>query len=792
MDKVKRPLGGIACVLVMLIAFSAFGIPKDFLGVGRPFALAESFLSDGETLDFEGFVYHKENKAGGQVIYYLKGATLSNGKASLSQVSIFISLDEDRIPIFSQVSGRGKTYCFGSARNEGNFDEKDYYHSLGLVCGVKKCEIDDILPGKFSWLDGLYGIRKAVVEVYENSLPSEERGLLSAIALGEKSELDAKVKDMFLGAGIVHILAVSGLHISLICMGLYKVLRERGVSFVFSGGLASFVAVLYVIMAGMSVSSLRAGGMFVLYMLSQILGENYDMATSLGVLAIVLLVKNPMYITNTGFVFSFCAMGAVFFVAGPLGKMYKDVAEMRKESRVLTLGLTAKHQVSTKDRVLNGIFRSLIFSFGITLGMLGVTCYLNYQFPVVSVGLNFLLLPFLPFLLGFGLAGGIVGCFWGVLGEVLLLPCHVILYTYEWVADKASLLPGAIFICGKPTLCRVVVYTLLQIMLVKAASEKRLNTLEAVIVARDKAVRRLAVTVCLMTVFTGILLVPSKSHFEVDVLDVGQGDGIFIRSDEGVCFFIDGGSTSEKQVGKYRILPFLKYKGARKIDYWFVTHSDEDHVSGLIELLSSGYRVNNIVLSPGAELGDNFSPLMMAAQEAGCEISVMEKGTSCGTKSLKFFCLGPEVDQIKDSNPDVTAGSGDRGANKAESLEGDANATSLILLMGHDSDSDESFYEDEDEIWLFTGDIGAEEEKKLVLSYGKALNKVDCLKVAHHGSKYSSCKEFLESVGGGVAYISCGERNSYGHPHGETLERLSEAGFEIRRTDKEGQLRAVD
>ncbi|MCF0185648.1 MAG: DNA internalization-related competence protein ComEC/Rec2 [Bacteroidaceae bacterium] len=784
MDKVKRPLGGFACVLVMIIALSAFCIPEDILGVRRPFALAESFLTDGEMLDFEGFVYHKENKAGGQVIYYLRDATLSNGKASLSQVSFFISLNDDRIPIFSKVCGSGKTYCFGSARNEGNFDEKNYYYSLGLVCGVKKCQVDEILPGQFSWLDGLYGIRKSVAEVYLNILPSEESGLLSAIALGEKSDLDAKVKDMFLGAGIVHILAVSGLHISLICMGLYRILKGRGFSFAVSGGLASFVAVMYVIMAGMSVSSLRAGGMFLIYMLSQVLGENYDMATSLGVMAILLLVKNPMYITNTGFVFSFCAMASVLFVARPLGKMYSEYADLRKESKVLTLGLNAKHQVSLKDRALKGIFSSLIFSFGITLGMLGVTCYLNYQFPVVSVGLNFLLLPFLPALLGFGLAGGITGCFWSGFGEILLMPCHVILYTYEWIADKASLMPGAVMICGKPTLCRAVIYTVLQILLVRIVSEKRLNPLKAVMAAKNEAKNRLVFTVIMMTALTLIVLIPSRTHFEVDVLDVGQGDGIFIRSDEGVNFFIDGGSTNEKQVGKYRILPFLKYKGAGKIDYWFVTHTDEDHVSGLIELLNSGYRVKNIVLSPEAELGDSFELLIQAAEDTGCEISVMKEGDFCGTKSLKFVCLGPEA------GCESYLGAGEVTVKGGEEIaEGDANASSLVLMMGYDSDRDKSFFAKEDEVWLFTGDIGSDQEKKLVLSYGEALSKVDCLKVAHHGSRYSSCNEFLEAVGGGKALISCGERNSYGHPHQAVLERLAETGFEIRRTDKEGQLK---
>ncbi len=97
-----------------------------------------------------------------------------------------------------------------------------------------------------------------------------------------------------------------------------------------------------------------------------------------------------------------------------------------------------------------------------------------------------------------------------------------------------------------------------------------------------------------------LLCYNGKDKFEIDILDVGQGDGTFIQYTDGTAVFIDGGSTSKDKIGKYTIIPFLKAKGISEISYWFVSHADEDHINGLYELMEAGYKIDNLAVSQSA------------------------------------------------------------------------------------------------------------------------------------------------------------------------------------------------
>ena len=233
-----------------------------------------------------------------------------------------------------------------------------------------------------------------------------------------------------------------------------------------------------------------------------------------------------------------------------------------------------------------------------------------------------------------------------------------------------------------------------------------------------------------------ILLYQPNRKFEVTVLDVGQGDGIYICDGEAGNFFIDGGSTDEKEVGERRIVPFLKSKGVKNIDYWFVTHADTDHISGLLETLEKGYSVTYLVFPKAIPRDENYEKLLLMAKEHGTHILYMEAGNYIKTDSLQLKCLYPQNMEIDDRND-----------------------ASLVLEL-----TKESFRA------LFTGDISGNVEQQL-LEQGN-LQEISLYKVAHHGSKNSNSSEFLQKLSPKISIISCGEDNGYGHPHKETLERL--------------------
>ena len=266
---------------------------------------------------------------------------------------------------------------------------------------------------------------------------------------------------------------------------------------------------------------------------------------------------------------------------------------------------------------------------------------------------------------------------------------------------------------------------------------------------------------------------------ELAVLDVGQGDGIYLRTSDGQDIFIDGGSTSISKVGTYRILPFLKCKGVKEIDYWFVSHADKDHVSGLQEILMDGYCVKNLVFSDAVIMDETYEELMTLAEHVGTEVVHMGYLDCLHMRETKITSVFPY---------------------EGFSTE-DKNAASLVL-----------YYEDGAFDGLFTGDIGTEEEAWIAEHCSEWLQasvnnttkeqvsgaadrnslcertEIDFYKVAHHGSRYSNGEEILEILKPEVAVISCGVNNQYGHPHGDTLARLENAGCEVWNTAESGQV----
>ncbi len=253
------------------------------------------------------------------------------------------------------------------------------------------------------------------------------------------------------------------------------------------------------------------------------------------------------------------------------------------------------------------------------------------------------------------------------------------------------------------------------------------------------------------------LLVRPGIGTRVDFLDVGQGDGIFINDASDHSLMIDGGSTSEKRVGEYVILPFLKYNGVRDIDYWILTHADEDHISGLKDVIEDGYRIQNILISKASKDDEGFSELIRQSKECGINIVYVQAGDSLALDGGKMICLSPKATYKTD----------------------DRNELSQVWGWFGDDGMD----------YLFTGDVGADTEKTLIKEY--KLDGIDILTVAHHGSKYSSPDEYIEEISPKISIISCAQKNKYGHPHKETLDRLEQAGSYVLKTFEEGQISII-
>ncbi len=193
--KIKRLLCALALLWISITIFSVYG-PWDIIGAYNKIDTADYYLQDGAYVSVQGKVKGKELK-NDKYIYYLSDATINIFKGSITNTSLILNLDSDDIPIFSYVKVKGSLSTFSSASNQGNFDGKKYYNSMGYVCKVEVDEIDEVETKSIFAGDYLYKLSSRITEIFDLCLPGEEAGFLSSITLGDKSGLNGDLKELF-------------------------------------------------------------------------------------------------------------------------------------------------------------------------------------------------------------------------------------------------------------------------------------------------------------------------------------------------------------------------------------------------------------------------------------------------------------------------------------------------------------------------------------------------------------------------------------------------------------------
>ncbi len=741
-------------------------------------------ISDGDTVSVQGEISKKQIKED-QCLYELENCYILISGEAVSCNHILLYLDEDTYPIREILIATGQVNMFYQAVNEGNFDQRSYYRSRKIDFKLDDAEVTAAVTGSSGgYEEQLYQLRKRLQETLISITDEETAGVLSGMLLGEKSLLDAEVKSLYQKAGISHTLAISGLHLSVFAAGLYQLLRKRRFGFVSAGICAIFFAMSYTIMTGASVSTMRAAVMFGCTVCAAMVRRTYDLLNGLGFVVLLLLWDNPFLIGYSGFWFSLAAMLGIGFAVRILADDGRSQSENGgvsgaangSERRFCALLRELQLKKKWKEALAGGV--------GIQAATIPMVAYFYHEVPVYAILLNLLVVPLLTAVLVSGAAGMLVGSIWLPLGKVLVYPAAWILKLYQVLCEMTLSWPMAQQITGTPTLAEMAGYYALLALLLYGRYRYMRQGISFMQKDSNRTLQENALSQQEMAckpwdnkgvsqrhrfpwTYAGILVlalvfcrcrVPAE---EVDFLDVGQGDGIFISAGDGFCCFIDGGSSNVSSLGTYRILPFLKAKGAQDIDYWFVSHTDSDHISGITEVLESGYSVKYLVFSYAAPQDSALMELAETAEEAGTQVIYMDEGDMISFGSMQMICLYP------------LAGLSEEEIN-AEDV--DKNARSLVLRMELCGTS-----------FLFTGDISSDEEAEITDAYADLA--VDVYKVAHHGSNYSSCEDFLEALHPALAVISCSSTNTYGHPGTETVARLENMeGITIYYTMQSGQV----
>lgn len=770
----KRPLCAI-CILYLIIQ----GIRVLFSGVEamQPSAL-ETAVSYGEKqVDLAGTVYRIEEKKKVTAVF-LKDSTVSAADQIIneSEILVYISRDETEqsteIKIGNLIAVSGEAEIFESSRNPGNFDRKTYYLRQGIHVLVWAEQIGirsyDTKPVR----QFLSELREKWNDLLIRHLGEYYGGTMSAVLLGEKSGLDAEMKTMYQKCGIGHLLAISGLHMTFLGMGIYNLLRKSGCGFILSGLAGGILLILYSVMIGAGVSSSRALIMFLVRIGAEITGRDYDLLTSLSLSAAILCFCEPLYLTDAGFQLSYGAILGISLLGPVFSEMFgcsrisekKKMLEQKKTGRLLWI---QRKGLAAVLWTLNGLSTSL----AVNVLLLGPMLWFYFEVPPYSVFLNLIVIPAMPAAMGSGVIGSVLSLLSDPAGGAVLQVCRWVLRGYDYVCEWAGMLPWNRFVAGKPGVLWIVVYYLvlaglwLSFRYIVLQREHEAEKEADGNMIRDENRKPCRIPGCGMLLFAVCMTLICRIGFQwenevrVTVLDVGQGDGIHIRNSSFNCL-IDGGSSDVTSVGTYRLEPYLLSQGVDTLDYVFVTHGDDDHISGVREMLENqvfGIKIRNLVLPAPEYQDEKLIALAQTAVKNGTRAAVMEPGdeiTSGGAgdnKKLVLACIGPE------------SGSGVEPGNE----------TSLVL--------DLSFGEFD---MLFTGDMEGSGEKNLIGS-GR-LRDYDVLKAAHHGSKNSGTEEFLQITEPEYVIISAGVDNRYGHPHAETLERLNAAGCTVCSTQDNG------
>ncbi|RUS48552.1 ComEC/Rec2 family competence protein [Cohnella sp. AR92] len=694
----------------------------------------------------------------------------------------------------AEISGELKLPA--DAGNFGGFDYRDYLNGLGIAytlsaegaASVRTLPSDPpwrLLPQRWAddWRSGLGRIMD---RLYEGT----DRGYMKGLVLGIEDDLDPEQYADFSRLGLTHVLAISGLHVGVVVYlllqlgALLRLPRERAQE------LAIAALPLYMLLTGASPSAVRAClmAMLALYMARR--NRLKDGLHILSAAALAMMALEPRVVENVSFQLSFVVTAGLLLYVPVANDWLGPLIRWKSLRGGLAVSLTA------------------------TVTSFPISVYYFHQFHLLSLPANLILVPFISFVvMPLGMASLALGGMWYPLGKAaagIASWCNSLtslaidwtegfnrLQTYwpqqpiGWVISAYALI-GATF----GLLHRLYTYKKEASGLIAAmrADAVRLgipsgprtdgDTLpladihpHPTAVEGSSASRRYRV-LPLLVILWGLWIVwgmrPAflDGEARVQFLDVGQGDSILIRSGTGKYGLVDAGGTVQfgrkeewrlrrdpYEVGQKTLVPLLKQRGVRSLDWLALSHLDQDHIGGAAAILDA-FPVRRLLINGSVKQDETVRKLFKLASDKGIPIFAIHEGMSWSwDRTASLQALYPR-----------------QGEDAAIPNVKEQNDRSIVLLL--------TLY---GRTFLLPGDLEAQGEEELLASTESA-KAVDVLKAGHHGSKSSTTEPWLRAWRPQEAIISAGRNNLYGHPHSVVLERLNSLGIRYFRTDRNGEI----
>lgn len=646
-------------------------------------------------------------------------------------------------------------------RNYKGFDYSEYLKQLKIY-GTIKCSkikiIDKKQANKIFQLSNELSTK--IILNIKNILDDETSSILLGLILGYKTDIDEEIQENFRNASMSHILAVSGMHVTYVILGINLIFKNL-IGKKNTNILSILILIFYMFITNFSPSITRAGMMGIIMIFSKLIYRKNDIYTSISISLLLILIYNPFLIQNLGLQLSYGGViGIILFNKGIL-KFLKNIKVKNK---------VYKYRIRPKiQRYLDKIKEIISVSISVQILILPIILYnLNTFNPYFLIS---------NFVLSFVIGPIVILCFLSIiiilintsiaeiLSPIIQIGINILIFI-----SNAGKIPFSKLYVATPSLFSILIYYLFLIVLFfiyniyssKKPNKTQIRIKNLIALMKIKLRQNRQKVKCMLSIiiFLSFVINLIPQNLKIHFIDVGQGDSSLIITPQNKTILIDGGgsSNSDFDVGKSILIPYILDRGFTKIDIVIISHFDQDHVGGILTILQE-IKVGKVYISKQIEKSENYKNFLEIVNTKNIKVYEVMAGNRIRIeKNLYLDILWPKANQITTNA---------------------LNNNAIVCNLHYRNFS-----------MLFTGDIEEIAEKEILELYSqnKNLLKANILKVGHHGSKTSSTSEFINVVRPKIAVIGVGKNNKFGHPNEEVLQRLSDLNCKIFRTDLNGEI----